>query len=193
MYFAVSYHNDDELSQDLNSHGGKVLRLRDDGTPAPGQSVHWPGRQASGDLDLGHRGIHGLAVHPQTGQLWIAEHGDELNIAKPGGNYGWPFFGIMGLGGGTPTPPAPRGVQVIGPYVSWNPAINLSGMTFYTGDRFPQWKGNIFLGRSARPAGASARAAGQCHAQPRRTALHADARDVVHPDWRHGPRHPAGA
>ena len=146
LYFAVSYHNDDKLSQDLNSHGGKVLRLRDDGTPAPGNPFIGQADKRPEILTSGHRGIHGLAVHPQTGQLWIAEHGDELNIAKPGGNYGWPFFGIMGLGGGTPTPPAPRGVQVIGPYVSWNPAINLSGMMFYTGDRFPQWKGNIFLG-----------------------------------------------
>jgi len=146
LYFAVSYHGDDKLAQDLNSHGGKVLRLRDDGTPAPGNPFIGQPDKRPEIFTYGHRGIHGLAVHPETGQVWIAEHGDELNIAKAGSNYGWPFQGIMGMGGGTPTPPAPRGVALVGPYVSWNPAINPSGLAFYTGDRFPRWKSNIFLG-----------------------------------------------
>jgi glucose/arabinose dehydrogenase len=146
LYVAVSHHNNDALSQDLNSHGGKVLRLRDDGTPMPGNPFIGQPDKRPEIFTYGHRGIHGLAVHPATGQLWIAEHGDELNIARAGGNYGWPFSGVMGQGGGTPTPPAPRGVEIIGPYISWNPAINLSGLMFYTGDRFPRWKGHIFLG-----------------------------------------------
>jgi len=147
LYFAVSYHGTDKSSQDLTNHGGKILRLRDDGTPAPGNPYIGQADKRPEILTYGHRGIHGLVVHPDNGQIWIAEHGDELNIAKPGGNYGWPYQGIAGIpGGGTPTPPVPQGVQVIAPYISWNPPINLSGLTFYTGDRFPRWKGNVFIG-----------------------------------------------
>jgi glucose/arabinose dehydrogenase len=66
---------------------------------------------------------------------------------KAGGNYGWPFAGVMGVpGGGTPTPPAPRGLSLTEPYISWNPALNISGMMFYTGDKFPKWKGNLIVG-----------------------------------------------
>jgi len=147
LYFAVSYHGDDKNSQDLSNHGGKVLRLTDDGKPAPGNPYIGQAGRRPEIFSYGHRGIHGLAVHPESGQVWVAEHGDELNVVKAGGNYGWPFQGIAGVpGGGTPTPPVPMGVQVIAPYVSWNPPINLSGLTFYTGDRFARWKGNIFLG-----------------------------------------------
>ena len=146
LYMTVSFRNQDAFSQNLNNHGGKVLRLRDDGTAAPGNPfADKPGHRPE-IFSYGHRGIHGIAVHPETGDVWIAEHGDEVNILKAGANYGWPFFGIMGAGGGTPTPPAPRGLQVMGPYLSWNPVLNLSGLTFYTGNRFPKWKGNIFLG-----------------------------------------------
>jgi aldose sugar dehydrogenase len=146
LYMAVSYHNENEMSQSLNSHGGKVLRLQDDGTPAPGNP--FIGKQGSRPeiFTLGHRGIHGITVHPVTGDVWVNEHGDEVDILKAGGNYGWPFFGVMGAGGGNPTPPAPRGLEVIDPYISWNPALNVSGITFYSGDKFPKWKGNLFLG-----------------------------------------------
>jgi glucose/arabinose dehydrogenase len=146
LYMTVSYHNEDAFSQDLGKHGGKVLRLLDDGSPAPGNPFAGEAGRHPEIFTYGHRGIHGMAVHPITGEIWVAEHGDEANILKPGGNYGWPFFGVMGAGGGIPTPPAPRGLKVIDPYISWNPVLNVSGMTFYNGDKFPKWKGNLFLG-----------------------------------------------
>ncbi|PYS53827.1 MAG: hypothetical protein DMG13_10910 [Acidobacteria bacterium] len=146
LYMTVSYHNENKYSQDLNSHGGKVLRLRDDGTAPPDNPFAGrPGHRPE-IFTYGHRGMHGIAIHPVTGDVWIAEHGDEVNILKAGANYGWPFFGVMGAGGGTPTPPAPRGLQVMDPYISWNPALNISGMMFYTGNRFPKWKGNLLVG-----------------------------------------------
>ena len=146
LYMAVSYHNENEMSQNLNSHGGKVLRLRDDGSPAPGNPFIGKPESRPEIFTYGHRGMHGITVHPVTGDIWINEHGDEVDILEAGGNYGWPFFGVMGAGGGNPTPPAPRGLEVIDPYISWNPALNISGITFYSGDKFPKWKGNLFVG-----------------------------------------------
>ena len=147
LYMSVSHHNHDRYSQDLANHGGKVLRLRDDGTPAPGNPFLGQPDKRPEIYTYGHRAIHGVGIHPETGEIWVNEHGDEVNVLRAGGNYGWPFVGVMGLpGGGIPTPPAPRGLTLIEPYISWNPALNISGLTFYTGDRFPKWKGNLFVG-----------------------------------------------
>jgi glucose/arabinose dehydrogenase len=146
LYLAVSHHNQDRYAQDLNSHGGKVLRLRDDGTPASGNPFIGVVDRRPEVFTYGHRALHGIAVHPDTGEVWINEHGDEVNILKAGSNYGWPFVGLMGLGGGNPTPPAPRGLMLTEPYLSWVPALNISGMMFYTADKFPKWKGNLIVG-----------------------------------------------
>ena len=146
LYMSVSFHNENSFSQDLAKHGGKVLRLRDDGSAAPGNPFAGQAGHRPEVFTYGHRAIHGMSVNPVTGDVWVTEHGDEVNILKAGGNYGWPFFGIMGAGGGIPTPPAPRGLQVIDPYISWNPVLNVSGMAFYNGDKFPKWKGNLFIG-----------------------------------------------
>jgi glucose/arabinose dehydrogenase len=147
LYLAVSHHNQDPYAQDLNNHGGKVLRLRDDGTPAPGNPFVGRADARPEVFTSGHRAFHGIAVHPETGDIWVNEHGDEVNIVRPGLNYGWPFVGVMGVpGGGIPTPPAPRGLMLTEPYISWNPALNISGMMFYTGDTFPKWKGNLLVG-----------------------------------------------
>jgi glucose/arabinose dehydrogenase len=143
---SVSFHNENSFSQDLAKHGGKVLRLRDDGSAAPGNPFAGQAGHRPEVFTYGHRAINGMSVNPVTGDVWVTEHGDEVNILKAGGNYGWPFFGIMGAGGGIPTPPAPRGLQVIDPYISWNPVLNVSGMAFYNGDKFPKWKGNLFIG-----------------------------------------------
>ena len=144
LYVTTGDNHNPPLPQDLSHLGGKVLRVDRNGAAAPGNNT-----PAGGDAHIftyGHRGMHGIAIHPVTGDVWIAEHGDEVNILKAGANYGWPFFGVMGAGGGTPTPPAPRGLQVMDPYISWNPALNISGMMFYTGNRFPKWKGNLLVG-----------------------------------------------
>ena len=146
LYMSVSHHNQDRYSQDLANDGGKVLRLRDDGTPASGNPFIGQADKRPEIYTYGHRAIHGIGMHPETGEIWVAEHGDEVNVLRAGGNYGWPFAGVMGQGGGNPTPPAPRGTMLIGPYLSWNPALNISGLTFYTGNRFPKWKGNLFVG-----------------------------------------------
>lgn len=136
--------------QDPNTLGGKVLRLTDDGSvphdnPFVGQAGHRPEVYT-----LGHRSALGLAMHPGTGEMWQNENGpnggDEINILKPGLNYGWPLvsYGRTYPGPWQSTPPGHAGFEA--PVVIWNPAIAVSGMTFYTGDKFPKWKGDVFVG-----------------------------------------------
>jgi glucose/arabinose dehydrogenase len=137
-------------SQDPNSYSGKVLRLNDDGSvpqdnPFVGRAGHKPEIYT-----LGHRNSLGLAAHPVTGEMWQSEMGpnggDEINILKPGANYGWP---IVSLGRSYPGPWQSQTFSKEGiepPVVYWMPAISLSGMTFYTGDKLPKWKGDIFVG-----------------------------------------------
>jgi aldose sugar dehydrogenase len=141
---------DPNFPQNPNSLGGKVLRLNDDGTiPRDNPFVGQPGHRPE-VYTLGHRGTLGLALHPATGEMWQNEDGpnggDEINILKPGGNYGWP---IVSLGRDYPGPLHNGAFGHAGfeaPVVYWMPAIGVSGMAFYTGDKLPKWKGDVFVG-----------------------------------------------
>jgi glucose/arabinose dehydrogenase len=136
--------------QDPNTLGGKILRLKDDGgipsdNPFVGQAGHQPAVYA-----LGIRSALGLAMHPGTGEMWENENGpnggDEINILKPGRNYGWPLvsYGRTYQGPWQVAPPGHAGFEP--PIVYWVPAIAVSGMAFYTGDKLPKWKGDVFVG-----------------------------------------------
>ena len=137
-------------SQDPNNYSGKVLRLNDDGSvPQDNPFVGRPGHKPE-IYTLGHRNSLGLAAHPVSGEMWQSEMGpnggDEINILKPGANYGWP---MVSLGRSYPGPWqsqtfSKEGIEA--PVVYWMPAISLSGMTFYTGNKLPKWKGDIFVG-----------------------------------------------
>jgi glucose/arabinose dehydrogenase len=143
-------------AQKGGSHYGKILRLNDDGTAPPdnpyvGQPNYKPEIYA-----LGIRNAMGIIVHPQTGEIWENENGpqggDEINIIRPGLNYGWPvisygraYTGELG-GGSGPSTGKPSGEGFEQPWLFWAPAIGISGMTIYTGDRFPEWKGSILVG-----------------------------------------------
>jgi glucose/arabinose dehydrogenase len=137
-------------AQDPSTLAGKVLRLNDDGTvpgdnPFAGKAGYRPEIYT-----LGHRSPLGLAVHPGTGQIWEVENGpnggDEVNILVPGGNYGWP---LVSLGRTYQGPWHSQRFQQEGfldPVVYWTPAIAVSGIAFYTGDKLPKWKGDVFVG-----------------------------------------------
>jgi glucose/arabinose dehydrogenase len=136
--------------QNPNTLGGKVLRLRDDGSvPADNPFVGRPGHRPE-IYSLGHRGTLGLAMHPGTGEMWQNENGpnggDEINILRPGRNYGWPIvsYGRTYQGPWQNEPPGHAGFEP--PVVYWMPSIAVSGMAFYTGDRLPRWKGDVFVG-----------------------------------------------
>ncbi|MGD8325195.1 MAG: PQQ-dependent sugar dehydrogenase [Gammaproteobacteria bacterium] len=147
LYFGASGGD----SQDGSNIGGKILRITDDGdipddNPFVGQAGYKPEIYT-----LGHRNSLGLAVHPGTGAIWQHENGpnggDEINVLRPGANYGWP---IVSLGRTYPGPwqsgKGPTHQNFEPPVVYWMPAIALSGMEFYTGDALPKWKGDVFVG-----------------------------------------------
>jgi glucose/arabinose dehydrogenase len=136
--------------QDPTTHGGKVLRLNDDGTvpddnPFVGREGYKPEIYS-----MGHRTSLGLAIHPATGDVWQNENGpnggDEINIIRPGLNYGWPAvsYGRTYQGPWQSEVPGHSGYEP--PVVFWMPSIAVSGMAFYTGDRLPKWKGDVFVG-----------------------------------------------
>lgn len=148
MLYMTTGASNGNAAQEPGSLRGKILRLRDDGTPAPGNPFEGrPGYRAE-IYSLGHRNSLGLAFNPVTGDLWNNENGpyggDEINIIKPGGNYGWPKVSFGREYSGPKIPNFAEGM--IGPVVFWAPSIAPSGMAFYTGDRFPAWKNNVLVG-----------------------------------------------
>jgi glucose/arabinose dehydrogenase/extradiol dioxygenase family protein len=150
LYLTVGERQEQDRAQNGEDHGGKVLRLRDDGTvPADNPFVGKAGF-APEVYSFGHRSPQGLAVHPDTGAIWENEHGplggDEVNIILPGRNYGWPLV-TFGTGyEGEKISDATWRADLEAPFMYWVPSIAISGLTFYTGDRFPAWKGNAFVG-----------------------------------------------
>lgn len=143
-----------DTAQDLTQGQGKLFRLNDDGTPAPGLPFADRPEVHPGLFSYGHRNIQGMALHPRSGLLWTHEHGprggDEINVARAGRNYGWPVitFGVnytgTTIGEGIT---AKEGMEQ--PLHQWTPSIGVSGLAFYTADRFPAWQGNAFVGALA--------------------------------------------
>lgn len=141
-------------AQDLKNVLGKVLRLKDDGSiPADNPFV---GRDDAHPAvySYGHRDQLGLAFHAATGTVLAAEHGpnggDEVNLIRPGLNYGWPNFSFGRDYAGPRISPTPVADNIEQPLLLWVPSIGPSGLTFYTGDKFPAWKGNLFVGSARR-------------------------------------------
>jgi glucose/arabinose dehydrogenase len=138
-------------SQGLDNHVGKTLRLRDDGTvPKDNPFVGKPGAKPE-IYTYGHRNGYGLAVHPETGEIWQAEigpmGGDEVNILQPGHNYGWPLVSMGRNYTGTLASDQPFSRPGMdNARMFWVPSISPSSIMFYTGDKFPRWKNNLFVG-----------------------------------------------
>lgn len=150
LYVTVGERGDSDRAQDLDSHNGTTVRLNDDGT-VPGDN---PFLNTAGALpetySYGHRNSQGMARHPVSGEIWLNEHGpqggDEINIVRAGVNYGWPVitygrsYAGFSIGEGSEKPGMAQ------PILHWTPSIAPSGMAFYTGDKFPSWRGNLFVG-----------------------------------------------
>lgn len=151
LFLTLGDRGDMERAQRPDDHAGSVIRLHDDGrVPATNPFVAKPGWKPE-KYTLGNRNLQGAALHPDTGELWTHEHGpqggDEINIIRAGVNYGWPVIThgvnyITGtrIGEGTHKPGMAQPLHI------WTPSIAPSGMTFYTGDSFPRWRGNLFVG-----------------------------------------------
>ena len=141
-------------AQDNSNHHGTIVRLRDDGTvPVDNPYVKTPNTRPE-IWSYGHRNVQGLAIHPQTGDVWANEHGpqggDELNLIQPMKNYGWPVIGFgVNYRTGTIIHSGTHREGMEQPRHVWVPSIGISGLMIYTGDKFPQWKGNFFVGGMA--------------------------------------------
>jgi glucose/arabinose dehydrogenase len=151
MYVTLGERGEREAAQRLGEHRGKIVRLTDDGRPAPGNPfVDVPGARPE-IYSLGHRNVQGAAIHPVTGALWANEHGpqggDELNVIKAGANYGWPVitYGVNYVTG-TKIGEGTAKAGMAQPVKYWSPSPALSGLAFYEGDKFPKWRGDALMG-----------------------------------------------
>jgi glucose/arabinose dehydrogenase len=137
-------------AQDLSTHHGTIVRLHDDGrVPSDNPFVGRAGALPE-IWSYGHRNVQGLAIDRQTGDVWATEHGpqggDELNLIGPGRNYGWPVIGYGVQYGGVGFHMGRQREGMEQPVQHWTPSIAPSGLMIYTGDRFPEWRGNLFVG-----------------------------------------------
>ena len=153
LYATFGERGERHRAQDPADHAGTIIRLRDDGS-VPDDNPFVSGGGAPEVYSFGHRNAQGLAVHPVTGRVWSHEHGpqggDEINVIEAGVNYGWPVITYgreyrsgAPIGVGTAAPGMAQ------PVLHWTPSIAPSGMTFYDGDRFPGWRGDLFAGALA--------------------------------------------
>lgn len=140
-----------QYAQDLSRHWGKVVRINPDGSVP--EDNPFDGREdARPEIwSYGHRNPQAAGLHPETGELWIVDHGprggDEINVVRKGLNYGWPVINYGRHYSGQDIPERREGMEQ--PLYYWDPSIAPSGMTFYTADRAPQWRGNLFVGALA--------------------------------------------
>lgn len=142
-----------EEAQNPQNHLGAVIRILPDGSVPPDNPFADSDTNKPEIFSYGHRNPQGMDIHPETGDVWIHEHGpkggDEINILKSGANYGWPAvtFGISYWGTEISDKTTAPGME--DPVLHWTPSIAPSGMAFYTGEKFPAWQGDLFVGALA--------------------------------------------
>ncbi|MDX1563387.1 MAG: PQQ-dependent sugar dehydrogenase [Gammaproteobacteria bacterium] len=152
LYLTVGERQEQDRAQDPMDHGGKVLRLNDDGTVPDDNPFVDDAEYLPEIFSLGHRSEQGLAVHPETGQIWETEHGplggDEVNVLVAGANYGWPLVSYGSDYDGTQI--TETGQTTLDgyepPLIYWVPSIGISSLSFYEGDAFAAWQGNALVG-----------------------------------------------
>ena len=150
LYMTVGDRHVPDNAQDLSSHGGKVIRMNDDGSVPSDNPFDGRSSAAPEIWSYGHRNPQGLVIQPGTGLLFEQEHGptggDEINVIEPGKNYGWPVIthGTNIWGGQTASGTEKPGMEQ--PFRYWQPGIAPCGITFYSGDRYAAWQGDLFNG-----------------------------------------------
>jgi glucose/arabinose dehydrogenase len=150
LFITLGDRGDQHRAQDLSDHMGTLVRINKDGSvPEDNPFVNMPNAKPE-IYTYGSRSMQGIAMHPETGDIWTVEHGphggDELNLMKPGVNYGWPVitYGVN-YGIGTKIGEGTEKEGMAQPVHYWSPSIATSSLLFYTGDKFPDWKGNAFV------------------------------------------------
>lgn len=136
------------LAQDVSDKRGKVIRINSDGS-IPKDNPDFGTDAIKGLYAIGIRASQGLAIHPETQDIWFSEHGtmqgDELNILKKGANYGWPYQTSGKYRSSNYNPIEPEGLEFTEPTYFWNKTVAPTGLAFYKGREFPQWKGNLLV------------------------------------------------
>ena len=151
LFVSLGDRGDRHRAQDPGDHAGSIIRLRDDGgVPRDNPFVEVAGARPE-IFTTGNRNVQGLAFHPETGALWAHEHGprggDELNVVRNGVNYGWPVISYgREYASGIPVGEGTHRDGMAQPVLQWTPSIAPSGLTVYDGERFPRWRGNLFVG-----------------------------------------------
>jgi aldose sugar dehydrogenase len=153
LFITVGERGEGDRAQDLGDHNGSVIRLHPDGSvPEDNPFVGVAGARPQ-IFSYGHRNAQGLAIHAETGIPWLHEHGarggDEVNIVRPGVNYGWPVITYGIDYSGAPIGEGTHKEGMAQPIHYWVPSIAPSGMAFYDGDAFPEWQGDLFVGALA--------------------------------------------
>jgi aldose sugar dehydrogenase len=142
-----------DQAQNLGNHLGKIIRIRPDGSVPPDNPFVGRAGAKPEIWSYGHRNAQGLALHPSSGKLWEHEHGprggDEVNLIEKGKNYGWPVIGFGIDYSGVKIHESTHKAGMEQPLWYWVPSIAPSGMAFYTGELFPAWRGNLFVGALA--------------------------------------------
>jgi glucose/arabinose dehydrogenase len=150
LFVTLGERNIADKAQDPGTHLGKILRVRDDGSVPPDNPFVGKAGYKPEIYSLGHRNPLGLALNPETGALWSTEQGpqggDEVNVILPGRNYGWPRISYGRNYDGTRVGEGPVAPGLEDPLIFWVPAIAVSGLSFYEGERFPDWKGSALVG-----------------------------------------------
>ncbi len=151
LFITLGDRGEMDLAQDLSLHAGSLIRVNEDGTAPEDNPFRNTKNARPESYTLGNRNMQGIALQPGTGLIWTHEHGpqggDEVNIMAAGANYGWPVitYGVN-YGTGTKIGEGTHKDGMVQPVHVWVPSIAPSGMVFYTGDVFPEWKGDLFVG-----------------------------------------------
>ena len=151
MYFTVGDRGSrDENPQDITRDNGKVYRLHDDGRIPADNPFVGQANAKEAIFTYGNRNPQGMAIHPDTGKIWIHEHGprggDEINVVEKGTNYGWPVITYGINYSGTPITDITHQEGMAQPMHYWDPSIAPSGMAFISSDNYPSWKGDLLVG-----------------------------------------------
>lgn len=150
LFISLGDHGERDSAQDLGSHMGGLIRLHDDGR-IPADNPFVDRKDARPEIySYGHRNAQGMTLHPDTGAVWLHEHGprggDEINLPEAGQNYGWPVTTHGREYHGPRIGPAPPQPGYTSPIHHWTPSIAPSGMAFLQGSAFPKWQGDLFVG-----------------------------------------------
>ena len=151
VFLTLGDRGDRPRAQDPGDHAGSVIRLTEDGGVPPDNPFVSVAGAKPEIFSLGNRNVQGAAMNPWTGELWTHEHGpqggDEVNVIRSGVNYGWPVITHgRNYGIGTRIGEGTRKAGMAQPLHQWTPSIAPSGMAFYDGDKFPEWRGSLLVG-----------------------------------------------